>query len=276
MKYRVVAAVLAALLTLFLLSPAVRADPDPDETLVEALKGFFAVAEGDYGAVNANDGGAVSLGLLQWHGPRALELLRFALEGWPGCANYLTPALYQEIVDPGTGWSRRTLTAAEARCVSALLSSADGRAAQDAQARQDILGYLSLCRSWGMATDATAAYFAVIINQFGSGGAKTYLRHIRATLGVGEEAVFRDLTVLHQAVHDTLGYGRSSLPMRDKSYAYIVSLGWPLQEPPPKPRSPAPEGALSRLAARRGWSLSAVLELLLSLGAAGRRAAAGG
>ena len=79
-----------------------------------------------------------------------------------------------------------------------------------------------------MGTDATAAYFAVIINQFGAGGAAAYLRHIRATLGLGETAVFRDLTLLHQAVHDTKSYGQRYLSMRDKSYAYIRSLGWNL------------------------------------------------
>ncbi len=269
MKTRIPALLLALLLTLGTCVPTVRADAAPedaDEPLVEALKGFFAGAEGDYDAVNADDGGACSIGLLQWHGARALALLRFALEGWPGCANYLSAALYREITDPNTVWSRRRLADAEARLVSNLLSSQDGRAAQDAMARQDILAYVSLCRSWGMQTDATAAYFAVIVNQFGSGGAASYLRHIRETLGVDETAVFRDLTVLHQAVHDTKSYGQRYLSMRDKSYDYIVSLGWDLTGSlSVRKTAPPGDGPLARLFARYfdAWSLPGdPLELL--------------
>lgn len=210
-----------------------------EDRLVEALEDFFAGAEGDYATVTPDDNGALSLGLLQWHGSRALELLRQALEGWPVTANYLTPALYREITEPGADWQRRKLTPQEAEHISALLGSPQGIAAQEALARRDILGYLAQCRDLGMETDATAAYFAVIVNQFGSAGARDYLRHIRATLGVGEDAVFRDLRALHQAVHDTRDYGQACLSMRDKSYAYILSLGWPIQEPEPTRSLPA-------------------------------------
>ena len=258
MKRRVLSFLLALCLTAALLGPAlpaVRADPEPEEELVEALKRFFAGAEGDYGAVNPNDGGAPSLGLLQWHGARALELLRFALAGWPGCGACLSGALRGEITDPDTEWRSRVLTAAEAEQLSALLSSAGGRAAQDALARRDILGYIATCRSWGMGSDATVFYFAVIVNQFGTGGAAAYLRHIRATLGLGEGAVIRDLNALHQAVHDTKSYGQRYLAMRDKSYAWVVSLGWPLGPELLRKGPPPPESPLSCLAAQRGWRL---------------------
>lgn len=262
MKLRILCWLLAVLLLLPLTPRAAAADPD--EALVEALKGFFLQAEGDYGSVNADDGGAVSLGLLQWHGPRALELLRFALEGWPGCANYLTRSLYLEIVSPAASWKSRSLSGAEAERVSALLASPDGRAAQDALARRDILGYLSQARAWGMESDATAAYFAVIINQFGSGGAAAYLSRIRATLGLGEAAVFRDLNVLHQAVHDT-AYGRAALAMRDKSYAYLVSLGWPLSEPRPRRRTVSTQAPAFVSPVGRSWDLRELIGLLLRL-----------
>ena len=267
MKRRVLSFLLALCLTAALLGPAlpaVRADPEPEEELVEALKRFFAGAEGDYGAVNPNDGGAPSLGLLQWHGARALELLRYALAGWPGCGACLSGALRGEITDPDTQWRSRVLTAAEAEQLSALLGSAGGRAAQDALARRDILGYIATCRSWGMGSDATVFYFAVIVNQFGTGGAAAYLRHIRATLGLGEGAVFADLRVLHQAVHDTKSYGQRYLAMRDKSYAFVESLGWNLSG---RPRRTVPEkaGLWERLRGNGpAWQLSAeALALLL-------------
>lgn len=250
MKRRVLSFLLALCLAAALLGPALpraRADPEPEEELVEALKRFFAGAEGDYGAVNPDDGGAPSLGLLQWHGARALELLRYALAGWPGCGACLSGALRGEITDPDTQWRSRVLTAAEAEQLSALLGSPGGRAAQDALARRDILGYVALCRDWGMGSDATVFYFAVIVNQFGAGGAAVYLRHIRATLGLGEEAVIRDLNALHQAVHDTKSYGQRYLAMRDKSYAFVESLGWNLSgRPRLKPLRPT-DGPLRRL-----------------------------
>ncbi len=258
MKRRMLSVLLAVLLAVALLCPTlpeVRAEEDGDDRLVAALKEFFAGAEGDYGAVNPNDGGAPSLGLLQWHGPRALELLRFALAGWPGCGAGLSGALRGEIADPDTDWRSRCLTAAEAEQLSALLSSVGGRAAQDALARRDILGYLALCRGWGMGSDATLFYYAVIVNQFGAGGAAVYLRHIRVTLGLGEDAVFADLRVLHQAVHDTKSYGQRYLAMRDRSYAWVLALGWPLGPAPIRRRLPPPGSPLSSLGAQRNWRL---------------------
>ena len=52
MKRRIVSFLLALCLTAALLGPAlpgVRADPEPEEELVEALKTFFAGAEGTTG-----------------------------------------------------------------------------------------------------------------------------------------------------------------------------------------------------------------------------------
>lgn len=267
MKRHLLALLLAFLLISSALIPPVLAgdatNTAADDVLIAALKDFFAGAEGDYDAVNANDGGAPSLGLLQWHGARALELLRFTLDGWPVTANYLTSALYREITASGTSWRNRVLTKTEAQSIAAMLGSKGGRAAQDALSRRDILSYVTLCRQWGMATDATAAYFAVIINQFGAGGAASYLRHIRQTLGVGEDAVFTDLTALHQAVHDTTSYGQRYLAMRDKSYAYIQSLGWDLTGKPRtvRRRLPPSDGPLSLLADR--LNLRACAEALL-------------
>lgn len=223
MKQRLLALLLCLLLVQSALLPA-RAQESREELLVEALKDFFVGAEGDYGAVNASDSGALSVGLLQWHGTRALELLKQLLERWPQGAELLSPALAAEIRQ-ASDWSRRSLSAGEAARLSALLDSPQGRDIQEENARGDILGYLETCRSWGMASEETALYFAVILNQFGPGGAASYLRHIRSTLGLEEGAPISDLELLHRAVHDTKSYGQRYLNMRDKSYDYIKRLG---------------------------------------------------
>ena len=197
------------------------------ELLIPALKTFFAGAEGDYTAVNPSDNGALSVGLLQWHGRRALELVRRAAASDPDAAlKYLGRDLYEEVQQPGTTWDRRTLTPGEGAAVSALLGSEAGRRAQDDLAAADITVYIDAARRAGMRTDATVFYYAVIYNQFGVGGAGTYLGHIRAVLGVGEKAVFYDLDQLHAAVHAVKSYGTAHLGQRDKAYAFVISLGW--------------------------------------------------
>lgn len=230
MKRTIFCIVLALLLLQALSLPARGADYDgsihPD-LLIPALKTFFFGAEGDYSAVNARDNGAVSLGLLQWHGRRALELVRKAVSADPAAARQLLGrALCDEVQSEGANWDRRTLDDAEAAAVSALLASPAGRQAQDELARADISVYLDAAWRAGMRTDATVFYYATIYNQFGVGGAKTYLEHIRAAMGVGEDALFYDLDELHAAVHAVPSYGTRHLGQRDKTYAFILSLGW--------------------------------------------------
>ena len=50
------------------------------EIAAEAAKVIFA-NEGNYASVNADDNGAVSVGKVQWHGNRALSLLKKIAQG---------------------------------------------------------------------------------------------------------------------------------------------------------------------------------------------------
>ena len=69
--------------------------------------------EGGYGSVNANDNGAVSVGKVQWHGSRALDLLKTIVAKLGQQAeNILGAVLYKEI-KTAIQWSARTVTAAE-------------------------------------------------------------------------------------------------------------------------------------------------------------------
>lgn len=225
--------VLGLLCALFCL-PASGAEPGPGvhpDRVVPALKTFFIGTEGNYGSVNANDNGALSVGILQWHGARALKLLRRILSEYPASASCLSAALRAEILDQNTNWSSRTLNGTEKAAVSALLASGSGKSVQDAVAWEDLYAYVEEAWAAGMRCDAVVFYYASILNQFGSGGAKTYLRHIRTTLGVGSDYLFRDLDELHAAVHNTQSYGQRYLALRDKAYAFVSGLGWPLAEP---------------------------------------------
>ena len=79
--------------------------------------------EGGYGSVNANDNGAVSVGKVQWHGSRALDLLKtiIAKLGQNQSENILGAALYKEI-KTAIQWNTRIVTVAEKNKLTALLT----------------------------------------------------------------------------------------------------------------------------------------------------------
>lgn len=70
--------------------------------------------EGGYSSINANDNGAVSVGKVQWHGNRALSLLKEIAQkmGKPAAENILGAALCNEILTAAS-WQTRTVSAAE-------------------------------------------------------------------------------------------------------------------------------------------------------------------
>ena len=77
--------------------------------------------EGDSGSVNKNDNGALSVGRVQWHGSRALSLMRAICEalGAGRSREILGAALYAEITAKGTSWGTRKATTEEAGRLSA-------------------------------------------------------------------------------------------------------------------------------------------------------------
>ena len=65
--------------------------------------------EGGYTSINANDNGAVSVGKMQWHGNRALSLLKTIVQkmGQTTAANILGITLCNEILT-AANWQTRT------------------------------------------------------------------------------------------------------------------------------------------------------------------------
>lgn len=241
---RLTALVLALSVCLCLVSAASAADWSGvlnADRLLPAMLDFFKGTEGDYGSVNPNDNGALSVGILQWHGVRALRLVRRVIRDDPDAIWTLPASLRTEIRDENTTWNSRTLTGAEKTALSALLAAPSGVAAQDAQAREDLTAYIDLAWSAGMRSDATTLYWASILNQFGTGGAQTYLSRIRQTVGGDETTCFSSLVELHAAVCAT-SYGHRYLPTRERAYAFIEELGWSLTgqdaPEPPEPDEP--------------------------------------
>ena len=109
--------------------------------------------EGNYGSVNANDNGACSIGALQWHATRALNLLqKIAAANPTNASNILGSSLYNEVVS-SSSWSYRTLSSGESSAISALLTTAEGTSIQDSLASSDVSGYIARyfkCRCIGL------------------------------------------------------------------------------------------------------------------------------
>ena len=95
---------------LILISSTVCVNAYDIDDIVNAAKAFTSSKEGNYDSINANDNGAVSIGKVQWHGARALQLLKMIVEANPENAqSILTEALYNEIVSASlTSWNYRS------------------------------------------------------------------------------------------------------------------------------------------------------------------------
>lgn len=124
--------------------------------------------EGNYGSVNKNDNGAVSIGKVQWHGNRALNLLKTIVKQNKNQANQiLGSTLYNEIVN-SSNWSKRIVNAIEANHISQLLQTPQGKSAQDSLAASDVLSYVNKGISYGLQNAEALIYFADGVNQYGT------------------------------------------------------------------------------------------------------------
>ena len=139
--------------------------------------------EGGYSSVNANDNGAVSVGKVQWHGNRALSLLKVIVgkTGKAAAEEILGAALCGEIL-AAARWESRIVSAAEKAALSRLLGTPQGRAAQDAQAEADILLYVSNGVKLGIEDRQSLVYYADLENQGGAGASR------RVGLAAAQEA----------------------------------------------------------------------------------------
>ena len=109
--------------------------------VVQSAQVIIFGQEGNYGSVNTNDNGAVSIGKVQWHGGRALNLLKTICAAESRAASILGAALYREITT-ATNWNTRTVNAQEKAAISSLLVTDAGKKAQDDLAKKDVTAYV--------------------------------------------------------------------------------------------------------------------------------------
>lgn len=213
---------------------AVNSAQKTDDEIITATMTYLNIKEGNCNSVNANDMGAVSIGMIQWHGTRALNILKQIVALIPDYAlKVLGEKFYNEILT-ATNWETRIVNAEEKAGLIALLSTEESKQVQVAQARADISGYLAHAKRMGLTTAAQQMYFMDIENQYGSGGAERMLRY--AIEASGKQ--FTNLTQFHNGMRKAayqLEYNNSVTPYmsrRESTYKYIVeTLKWETDVP---------------------------------------------
>lgn len=221
MKKRLTALLLAVALCIGCYIPA-RADMITDDNIIEAILVVFRCKEGTYDSVNRNDNGALSIGKLQWHAGRALDLMKNIVSMDSATAfNLLGESLYYEIVGASrNAWNSRVLNPAEGASVSALLGTEMAMAVQDATGRQDILSYMNRGRDLGITTPEALVYYCDLENQYGSGGAASLVRQVKSMLG---KSTIDSLEEFHTCLLQATANYHSR---RIWTYEYCSSLDW--------------------------------------------------
>ena len=187
---------------------------------------YYIANEGNYGSVNKNDNGALSIGKVQWHASRALALMKSICAKHPALSkSILGSTLYNEITNAVSGaWNTRIVSAAEASLLSTLLTTAEGKEAQDALAEVDVMRYVQLGIKYGLTDVGALILFADGINQFGEGSApwKTIVEKAIGKTPYKGKAT-GDAKSMLDAAMDTLG--ERWIPRRQKVYEKVLALG---------------------------------------------------
>ncbi len=204
------------------------------EIVTAAQKIIFA-NEGNYGSVNADDNGAVSVGKVQWHGTRALYLLKTICKAENRAATILGAALYREITTV-SDWGTRTVTAAEKTVISTILTTASGKAAQDELAEADVTAYVDHGIKLGIEDPKALVYFADLENQGGAGASKRVAAAGTVTLSSIHAAALADSVMGRyssrrnrvynkaNALNFTAGNGGNKMGVIDTAVQWMVGI----------------------------------------------------
>ena len=125
-------------------------------------------SEGNYGSINEDDNGALSIGKIQWHGCRAHDLLIKIISavGTSRSQQILGTSLYNEIVNKDRNyWNTRVVTKSEGEKLSELISTEEGKSIQDLQGYLDIENYISVVKGYGITNENAIVYFCDMYNQ---------------------------------------------------------------------------------------------------------------
>ncbi len=213
---------LLAMLMLFTAATASSAY-ELDDIVYAAMEHIFR-HEGTYDSILANDNGAVSLGKIAWHGPRALQLLKMIVDANPSQAQQiLGDRLYNEILESELrDWNYRCFTNEECKVFKKLLATQESKDAQDKLSFEDVKGYITRAQSMGIKDGKALVFFADLENQMGSGGVSRVANAAIKMAGSGEKVT---LKILYDAA--MADKTASSSPSRRKAtYDYCMGLNF--------------------------------------------------
>lgn len=126
--------------------------------------------EGTYNSVVANDNGGLSIGKMQWHNDRALDLMqRIVNANVQEATSVLGTSLVSEIKNQNTSWNGRKLTSDEVAKFETLLGKSWVRPIQDEKAKEDMTRYVKQAMDNGLTDTASIIYYADCVHQWGEG-----------------------------------------------------------------------------------------------------------
>ena len=168
--------------------------------VVSVASGIIYSQEGNYGTVNKNDNEhGMSIGKCQWNADagRALSLLQTIVKANDAQAKKILGAsLYKEITESkSSAWNNqgRAATAEEAKAISALLTSKEGKEAQDNLAEKDITRYINNGVKNGVVSLKALAYYADLENQGGASASKRIATAAGKALGGMEKVGLKEI-----------------------------------------------------------------------------------
>ncbi len=199
--------------------------PTNSELLSVAKRVIFKnETSASYLGINANDNGALSIGKVQWHGNRALNLLKTIVNANPSQAqSLLGNNLYNEILN-ATNWSTRKLTSSESAVIVKLLDTPESRAAQDTLADNDVLSYIQHAKNLGIVDPGAIVYFADVENYAGAGGSARVAKSALSAVGTYDKI---DLQAFHTAAGADSIVGKSTYTSRrNTTFSTLLALDW--------------------------------------------------
>ena len=137
------------------------------------------------------------MGKVQWHGNRALSLLKKIVEetGQTTATTILGADLWKEI-KTSSDWSKRTVDADEKNRISKILGTTAGKAVQDEQAEEDVKAYVEHGVKLGIEDPQSLIYFCDLENQGGAGASSRVEKAAAAKAGGAAQIT---LAILHAA-----------------------------------------------------------------------------
>ena len=193
-----------------------------DDDVIRAVLVVFRRQEGSYDSVNRDDNGALSVGKLQWHGVRALELMKEIAAADPAAAyDLLGESLYREVSGASRdAWNNRIVNFAEGAAISALLATAQSVRIQDATAKKDISAYISHARTYDIRSAEAMVYYCDLENQYGPGGAAGLVSSVKEILG---KPYIETVDEFHEALTQATTYYRER---RTWTWQFARSIDW--------------------------------------------------